>query len=217
MLIYILDGVAIVSFILFIILLIGRAHQIRHTNRRGNAGGLTVFFSWLLIILFFVSLSGIAYGTAHPEGLNQIQAKTFGHVEKHRQSSSKQSASSSSASAASRKSSSIKASESSSREAAKKAKAKQQATQASNDQKQNEGVTWDPQTPTIQNGTTNVNFVVPKNTSVVIQGHIKHQNYWQVPAANYQQRLSIPFHHAGTYDVVINRNGNVQTSTLQVN
>ena len=86
MLLY-LDYIAIISFVLFIIMLVVRLRRIRRTGDYSNAGHFTVFFSWLLIIVFFVSISGIAYGAARPAQFNQLTSNLDHHLHSHTKSS----------------------------------------------------------------------------------------------------------------------------------
>lgn len=188
MLLY-LDLAAIISFVLFIFNLILRLHYIRKTGSYANAGKLSIIFNWLLIIIFFVSISGIAYGASQPARFQALCAKIIPQQQKtHRQvrhSSSHhhvQSASSSS-------------------------------TQPSRSTAQ---VTWAPKEPAINGGTARVRFLVPANTKLVVQGHLHHQRYGAVPASSQQQDVTLKFTDAGEYDILTTKAGQTTTQHMTV-
>lgn len=185
-----LDGVAIGCFVLFILLLIGRAHHIRKTGNYGNAGKFTVFLSWLLIICFFVSISGIAYGATNPAGFNNVQTVVTEQVQKigHHQSNAKSTAGQQKPAAHHATSKTISAKE----------------------------VSWTPENPLLKNGISKVTFTVPKETTVTVKGHVHHQEYGKIKTGAEAKQESMKFDYAGQYDVVINQNGQQRTATLTI-
>ena len=69
----------IISFVLFILILVIRVQIIKHHHRVTNASRFTVFLSWLLILIFFGSLGGVIYGVGHPNALPHF------HYNRHKQ------------------------------------------------------------------------------------------------------------------------------------
>ena len=198
MLLY-LDYIAIISFVLFIIMLVVRLRRIRRTGDYGNAGHFTVFFSWLLIIVFFVSISGIAYGAARPAQFNQLTSNLDHHLHSHAKSND--------SNQATQKNSSSQASKSS------------DESDSSSSSAKTPNVVWSPHDPEIADGSSvvRVRFLVPANTSVTVKGHLHHQRYGYVPADDQKQDVTLKFTDAGKYDVVINHGGKTYTKQLEVN
>lgn len=194
MLLY-LDYIAITSFVLFIIMLVFRLRKIRKTGDYSNAGHFTVFFSWLLIIVFFVSISGIAYGAARPAQFNELTSNL--HLDHHTKSTS------SNHSAQSHLQSVNSSDESSSPDSSVKAP----------------NVVWTPHNPEIADGSSfvRVRFLIPAKTSITVKGHVHHQRYGYVPADDDKQDVTLKFSDSGKYDVVINHGGKTYTKQLEVN
>ncbi len=183
-----LDVIAIVCFVLFILLLIRRAHRIRKTGNYSNAGKFTIFLSWLLLIVFFISISGIAYGAANPTGFDHLQTVAADQVAKvshHDQSS---------------------------------AKLQTRASKHNHPAESTEPkkVSWSPETPQLKSGEAKVTFTVPKSTTVVIKGHLHHQQYGKISTDDRSKKSTIKFTYAGQYDVEINQDGDQHTATLTV-
>lgn len=193
MLIY-LDLAAIICFVLFVINLIIRLHHIRKTGNYSNAGKLTIVFNWLLIIVFFISISGIAYGASRPA---QFQALCDKIVPQHQTTQRQQTASSTSTSHHSTKKTTS-----------------HKKTSSSSSSKQ---VTWSPNQPTISGGTARVRFLVPANTKLVVQGHLHHQRYGAVPASSQKQDVTLKFTDSGEYDVITTKSGNTTTQHMTIN
>lgn len=183
-----LDGIAIGCFILFILMLIGRAHHIRKTGKYGNAGKFTILISWLLIICFFVSISGIAYGAANPTGFSRLTNQVTNVVNQHHhQQATTTNHHSSTADHQSR---------------------------TTTDPKE---VSWTPENPRLKNSAVKVKFTVPKETTVTIKGHLHHQQYGKITADETAKHSTIKFTYAGQYDVIItSQNGHQETATLIV-
>lgn len=189
MLIY-LDLAAIICFVLFIINLIVRLHYIRKTGNYSNAGKLSIIFNWLLIIIFFVSISGIAYGASRPTQFQELSdkiipqthhTKTTSHHHQTTHSTSPKRASSSS------------------------------------DTSHSTQVTWSPNQPSTNAGTARVRFLVPANTKLVVRGHVHHQQYGAVPASQHQQDVTLKFTDAGEYDVITTHAGQTTTQRMTIN
>lgn len=190
---------AFVSFFLFAILLIHRARQITKTQSLKNAGHFTVVFSWLLLVIFFASISGIAYGATNPTKIAKLENQVTG---KHQ--------------AATKQKPSVKESHQPSQKSAKQAKTQKKNHPTTNQSASTSDVTWDPAEPKISGSYVNILFTVPKNTSVVIRGHVYHQKYGEVLADPKSQRVSIQFNYTGTYDVIINHNGQETTKIMKI-
>ncbi|MCI5811983.1 MAG: hypothetical protein MRZ92_00420 [Lactobacillus sp.] len=195
MLLY-LDYIAIICFVLFIIMLVVRLRRIRRTGDYGNAGHFTVFVSWLLIIVFFLSISGIAYGAARPAQFNQLTAGLDSHLHPHKAASNQTSHH------ATNTSSTSSSSESSSESSDKTPK-----------------VVWTPHNPEIADGSSlvRVRFLIPANTGVTVRGHEHHQRYGYAPATDEKQDVTMKFSNEGTYDVIITHAGKTYTKQLEVN
>lgn len=191
MLLY-LDYAAIICFVLFILMLIIRFHHIKRTGNYQNAGWLTVCFSWLLIIVFFISISGIAYGSARPAQFNQLTTKLASRVQPRAKHSQHHAASSTN----------------------------QRSTKTTSSSK-NEApnVVWSPHNPKIadDDSVVRVRFLIPANTSVSVKGHLHHQSYGAVPADDQKQDVTLKFSDAGTYDVIMKHNGKTYTKQLEIN
>lgn len=188
-----LDGIAVGCFVLFILLLIIRAHHIRKTGNYRNAGKFTIFLSWLLIIIFFVSISGIAYGATNPTGFNHLQTLAADQVQRvsdHHFNIA------------------IKPKHD------KKGTATRQSSSAENNSPKK--VSWTPENPTLKDGNAKVTFTVPKETTVTVKGHVHHQQYGKIKATTTAKKSSMNFDYAGQYDVVINQNGQQRTATLTI-
>ncbi|WP_295729285.1 hypothetical protein [uncultured Limosilactobacillus sp.] len=188
---------AFASFILFAILLIHRARQITKTQSLKNAGHFTVILSWLLLIIFFASISGIAYGATYPATFAKLEHQITGQ----KLASPKPQRSAKKAHYSQRNQQS----------------AKHESTNSHRQKSDNSEVTWDPTAPKISGSYVNILFNVPKNTSVVIRGHVYHQKYGEILADPQTQRVSIQFNYTGTYDVIINHNGQETTKILKIN
>ncbi len=185
-----LDGVAIGCFVLFILLLVGRAHRIRKTGKYGNAGKLTIVLSWLLIICFFVSISGIAYGATNPIGFDRLTSQVTDQVSNVVHHHDRQAATSHHSSTADHHSS--------------------DATEPTK-------VSWTPTNPHLQNGSVKVKFTVPKATTVEVKGHVHHQQYGKIVTNNIAKHSTIEFSYAGEYDVIIHQqNGHQETASLTI-
>lgn len=186
MLLY-LDGAAVGCFVLFILLLIIRAHRIRRTGNYGNAGKFTVFLSWLLIIGFFVSISGIAYGATDPAGFDHLQKVAINKVHSFRHHDDQ-----------------------------KQPAAKSSQHDDEKDTANDEEVTWTPEHPELDGDSVNVKFTVPEDTKVVVQGHVHHQEYGRISADDETVTKTISFDYAAKYDVIITHDGEKTTKTLTI-
>lgn len=183
-----LDVIAIACFVLFILLLIRRARRIRKTGNYSNAGRFTIFLSWLLLIVFFISISGIAYGATNPTGFDHLQTVAADQVAKvshHHQSSA---------------------------ESQTKESSHTRPSQSTEPKK----VIWSPETPQLKSGEARVTFTVPQSTTVMIKGHLHHQQYGKISADDHAKKSTIKFTYAGQYDVEINQDGVQHTATLTV-
>lgn len=192
MLLY-LDLAAIICFVLFVINLIIRLHHIRKTGNYSNAGKFTIVFNWLLIIVFFISISGIAYGASRP---TQFQALCDKIVPQQQTMQHQQTSASSTSHHSTKKTTSHK------------------KTSSFSSSKQ---VTWSPTQPTITGGTARVRFLVPANTKLVVQGHLHHQRYGAVPASSQKQDVTLKFTDSGEYDVIATKSGNTTTQHMTIN
>lgn len=194
MLLY-LDCVAITCFILFIFLLIIKMRKIRKTGNYKNAGCFTIFFSWILIIVFLVCIGGITYGSIRPAQFNQVTSDINNHFHHHHKSTSTHHHKKVASSSSSKSSSS-----------------------SSNSQTNTPDVVWSPDNPAITNGkAVRVRFLIPANTSVTVQGHRYHRLFGSVPAAKDKQDVTIKFTDSGTYDIIVKYKGQTYTKQMIIN
>lgn len=77
-------------------------------------------------------------------------------------------------------------------------------------------MSWSPETPQLKSGEAKVAFTVPKSTTVVIKGHLHHQQYGKISTDDRAKKSTIKFTYAGQYDVEINQDGDQHTATLTV-
>lgn len=200
-----LDLTALISFLFLLILLIFRAHRIQTNADYRKPKILTTCLSWLLLVIFLVSLGSITYGTLYPQRFNQFGQQVLGKNFPLFTTASKPS-SKITISATKQKSSATKEKAT----AAKKTPTTDSLTSITS-------VTWNPTHPSLTNGQpVNIMFSVPKDTGVVIKGHTYNQQYGKVIPANSSQRVNFQFNTAGTYDIVINQDGNTSIKTLVI-